>query len=361
MFWTLAAAVLFIGLVIALFPLLRGRSALQPLALALAFALPAAGLWIYNSFGTPEGIDVQGVPRPQASSSDPHSMESGEMSAMVADLRARLAQNPGDLDGWMLLSRSLKTTRQYDEAARALETAHGLAPENPAVMVELAEAWVFLSADGQIPDRSVSMLERALGMQPTLQKGLWLMGIAQSQRGDDAFAISYWQSLLELLEPGSDIARTVQQQIGEAQARMGMSPDTPAMPAGHPEIEAPAVAEDGSWSGTRLVVTASDGAQQALDSGAVMYVMIRSPGPAMGPPLGVRRVERPELPLELTITDQDSMMQERLISTEKEVQLQVRISVSGAPNAAAGDWQSATQTVELAGSPLVVLNVDEQL
>ena len=34
------------------------------LPLALAFALPAAGLWLYDGFGTPEGIGIHG--RPQA-------------------------------------------------------------------------------------------------------------------------------------------------------------------------------------------------------------------------------------------------------------------------------------------------------
>lgn len=371
MFWTIAAAVLFIGSVISLFPLLRGKSALQPLALALAFAIPAAGIWVYNEFGTPDGINVQGSPAQASSANDPHATQAGEMNAMISGLQNRLAQNPEDLDGWMLLARTLKSTQQYTEAAQALENAHGLAPDNAIVMIELAEAWVFLSPDGMVPDRSVAMLERALDIEPEAQKGLWLMGIAQSQRGDVVFAISYWQSLLALLEPGSNIANTVQQQISEAQASMGLEPDTPvdmaALHEGHDhavaeaEAETPAEATDGAWQGTRLVITADEGAQAALEAGAVMYVMVRSAGPAMGPPLGVKRMESPSFPLELTITDQDSMMKERLISSESEVQFQVRISLTGMPTAQPGDWQSATQNVELANASLVVLSVDTQI
>ena len=70
-------------------------------------------------------------------------------------------------------------------------------------------------------------------------------------------------------------------------------------------------------------------AQAALDAGAVMYVMIRSPGPAMGPPLGVKRLDSPTFPLELTITYQDSMMAERQISSEAEIQVQARVSLTG--------------------------------
>ena len=125
------------------------------------------------------------------------------MEAAIVSLRERLAANPEDLDGWMLLARSLSSTQQHAAAAEALENAHRLAPENPIVMIELAEGWIFLTPDGRIPDRSMDMLERVVEIQPDAQKGLWLLGMGHAQRGGDAFAISYWQSLMALLQPGS--------------------------------------------------------------------------------------------------------------------------------------------------------------
>lgn len=360
MFWTIAAAVLFVAAVITLFPLLRGKSALQPLALALAFILPAAGLWIYDNFGTPDGIDVRGTPQQVNNTADPHA-QGGEMDDMLAGLRQRLEQNPDDLDGLMLLARTLKASQQFAEAADVLERAHALAPENPAVMVELAEAWIYETPDGSVPESSVAMLERALGINPELQKGLWLMGIASMQQGDDPFAISYWQTLLEQLEPGSNSYNMVASQINEAQARMGMMPEshTPEV-EGSVAAESPApVSADGPWSGTRVILDANDGARQALANGAVLYIMIRGPGPAMGPPLGVRRVSKPSFPLEVTITDDDSMMKERMISSEAEIRLQARVSLTGTPAAQPGDWNSEAKTIELASASLVVLDIDQ--
>ena len=49
------------------------------------------------------------------------------------------------------------------------------------------------------------------------QKALWLMGIAATQAGEDEAAISYWETLVQQLEPDSGSAQSVQQQIGEAQ------------------------------------------------------------------------------------------------------------------------------------------------
>ena len=63
-----------------------------------------------------------------------------------------------------------------------------------------------------------------------------------------------------------------------------------------------------------------------------MFVVIRSAGMAMGPPLGVRRVIGPQFPLEITLTDADSMIAERKISLESEIRVQARISLdSGEP------------------------------
>lgn len=369
MFWTIAGVVLFAGAVITLFPLLRGKSAWQPLALALAFALPAAGLWLYDSFGTPEGIGVSGTPLSTAvSNADPHAGQAGEMDAMLTGLRQRLAENPDDLEGWMLLARTLKATQQYAEAADALEQAHTLAPENPVVMADLAEAWVYETPDGRVPESSRAMLERALEINPNLQKGLWLMGVAAMQDGDDAFAISYWQTLLDQLNPSSNVYKMVATQVNEAQARMGMMPEAhqPAVEDGvvaqpEPQDQEAGSAADGTWTSTRVVLDAVAEAREALANGAVLYVMIRTPGPAMGPPLGVRRVTNPTFPLEITLSDEDSMLKERLISSVPEIEVQARVSLSGMPAAQPGDWQSNAKPVELASTGLVVLDIDQQV
>jgi cytochrome c-type biogenesis protein CcmH len=366
-FWTIAGVVLFIGAVITLFPLLRGKSAWQPVALALAFALPAAGLWLYDGFGTHEGIGIHGRPQATASAAnpaDPHAGQAADMQSAIEGLRQRLEANPQDLEGWLLLARTLRSTQQFTEAAEALEQAHALAPENPVVMADLAEAWIYLTPDGRVPEQSRAMLERAMEIEPNLQKGLWLMGISAMQDGDDAFAISYWQTLLEQLDPNSNVYTMVANQVGEAQARMGMAPEA-QMPPSVPEPAAQAAgepaAEAGAWTGTRLVLDAAEGARQALENGAVLYIVIRAPGPAMGPPLGVRRVVSPSFPLEVTIDDNDSMLQERPISSEAEIQLQARVSLNGSPAALPGDWQSDSKSVERATASLVVLEIDQQV
>jgi cytochrome c-type biogenesis protein CcmH len=160
----------------------------------------------------------------------------------------------------------------------------------------------------------------------------------------------------------------VQTQIDEARGRQGMPASPPATapavaqtaPPG-PAAGSEATTDEAVWQGTAVRVSASDTALAAIPPNAVLYVMVRPPGAAVGPPLGVRRVIDPALPLDLTISDGDSMMQERKISLESEIQLQARISLTGSPAARSGDWQSAPVTVPLAPGRSVELRIDQQV
>ncbi len=367
MFWIIAAVALFVAALVTFMPLLRGKTFWQPAALALMFLLPAAGLWLYTGVGTPQAIDL-----PVATATHPGAANAAgdaDIDTMINGLRDKLTESPEDLDGWLLLARTLKTTQRYSEALDALLVARRIAPDNPAVMVELAEARIFASNDGQIDADSIAMLQRAVELDPAQQKGLWLLGIAAAQAGNLEGAVSQWETLLAQLEPGSPVAQSVQTQINEANTQLGrptaeavipMAAAAPAQPVAQ-ETVPPEPAADGSWRGTPVRIAAGEAARNKIPTGAVLFVVIRSPGPAVGPPLGVRRVIDPILPLDITISDQDSMLAERKISLESEVRLQARISLSGTPAAASGDWQSAAVTVPLSATDTVELIVDQQV
>lgn len=351
-FWIVAAIGLAIMAFVAFLPLFRPKSGWTPIALALVFVLPVGALMIYQKVGAPEGIDVVGTPAAsETMAGGPHDGED-----MASTLRARLTESPEDLEGWILLARTLKTMQRYPEALDALETARRIAPEDPLVAVELVEVRIFLSGDGRITDEMVSMLQMALDQNPSQQKALWLMGIAATQAGEDEAAISYWETLLELLDPGSTAVQSVQAQIDQARQRLGSPAQSEAPPP-----PADAVAESGPWSATMLRVMPGAGLTSDLASRAVLYVMIRTPGPAAGPPIGVRRINGPTLPLEISISDQDSMMKENLISSQTEVQIQARLSLSGSPGAQSGDWQSSSVTVPLNSTAPVDLLINQQI
>lgn len=379
LFWILSAIGLAIATLLTCLPLFRQKTGWTPIALALVFALPVGALLLYQHVGSPEAIGLSGTPQRTAVHTGAEA-GAGEIDELVNKLRARLDESPESLEGWVLLARTLKTMQRYPEALEALQTAKRIAPDDPFVTVELVEAQLFMSQGGMISEDMISQLQTALDKDPGQQKALWLMGVAAAQAGEDEAAISYWETLLGLVEADSPIRPSVQEQIFAAQSRAGIEApeNTPAampgqtMPPAAPSMAqaetmpAPAAVEDNGagatgWAGFDVQVTAGDAVPAGVPEGAVLFVMVRTPGMAAGPPLGVRRVIGPGLPLDLEISDKDSMLQERLISSESQVQLQARLSLSGSPGARSGDWQSQPVVVSLDSAKSVELVIDQQV
>lgn len=349
MFWYLGALILLLAVAITLFPLLRGKSAWQPIGLALTFGVPALALYLYQDVGTPQAIDLAAAaPAAQNANLAAHEQQQ-EMDEMIDQLRGKLSETPADLDGWLLLSRTLKTLQRFDDAEEAAETAFRIDPENPFVIVELVEARLFVSGDGRLSDKDLGLLQHALEIDPTQQKGLWLLGMSSAQSGDDTAAIAHWETLIELLEPGSSVAQAVESQIEQAKVRMGtatLEPDNAA-----PEVTA-------EWS-VPLTVSAAPDVMAILPDQYTLWVMIRPEGVSAGPPIGVKRIASPTFPVDLDLSNGDAMMQDTRISDIPSLTLQARISLSGSPAAQSGDFQSNPLNISTQAADSVELRIDQ--
>jgi cytochrome c-type biogenesis protein CcmH len=300
-FWLLAVAIPALTAVVLFRPLLRRGGSMLGLGLALLLLLPVTTLLLYQGVGTPAGVGSAAV--------SPQVAEDADINELLMQLEARMAAEPGDVEGWMLLGRSYRSLQRFSESRAAFEQARRLAPEDPAVAVELAEAMIFTSPPGQ-PDPAVNgLLEEALARAPDMQKALWLAGMMAAQGGDDGRAVALWERLMRLLEPGSGVANSVEEQLNAARARLGMPPPD-------------------TWRGIEIVITAPENLPD-LSPEAVLFVIARDPA-APNPPLGAVRLS-PAFPAVVTLTDANSMMPQRPISSADELQLQARLSLDGNP------------------------------
>lgn len=304
-FWLAATAIPVVTALFLFRPLLRKGGALLGVGLVLVLLLPVTTLLLYQGVGTTAGI---APPYPAPTTAGTAAGEQ-EIEDLVAQLQARMEAEPGDLEGWLLLGRSYRSMQRYPESLEAFRRARALAPQDPVVAVELAEALLFTSEPGR-PDPAVpGLLDAALSADPDLQKGLWLAGMVAVQSGNDERAVALWERLLVQLEPGSGVANSVQQQLTAARNRLGLAaPD--------------------SWGGLEIVVEAPDDLP-ALSPSAALFVIARDPA-APNPPLGAMRLE-PAFPAIVRLTDANSMMPQRPISGAEELELQARLSLDGNP------------------------------
>ncbi len=141
--------------------------------------------------------------------------EMHDMDQAIANLRQHLTQNPGDIEGWMMYGRTMLTTRRYSEAVQAFEKANQLAPGNPTIMVDLADAVAMVQGQ-DLDGRPWELVNRALKIDPTNWKALAMAGTDKFNHKDYRQAIMYWERLLRVLPPGDGMQQSVLASIQEA-------------------------------------------------------------------------------------------------------------------------------------------------
>jgi cytochrome c-type biogenesis protein CcmH len=374
-FWIISISLLAIAAAIISWPLFAGSAKERVIGVSLLLIMPLAGLFMYQNIGTPEAINIPTVkPQQAAQTQDPHSGNQPDMDVMVAQLQQRMNENPDDPEGWLILGRSLKTMERYAEAATALANANRLAPGTPLIMIELAEASLFASGQPQISPQAQQLIEEAIAIDPQQQKGLWLLGMAAAQKGDEARAIAMWQRLLGLLDPASGAAQTVNQQIEMAQAKLGeaapavaaaevaeMGDATPAIAAAEVAVVEDAAAKVAvAEFGIPVTITISEELAGVVPGNAALFVFIHPTG-AVGMPLAVKRVAPRGFPMSLHFTDADLLRPGMSLKDFEQLDISARISIAGIANAAPGDIQANLVTLDTNAVAKIALTLDQRV
>jgi cytochrome c-type biogenesis protein CcmH len=225
-FFVVVALMVLLAIAVVAVPLLR-RSRQQrrsrrvfAVALFVIVAVPLATLGLYAKIGTPTTLDGVAAQPPAVT-----------IDQALADLRAHLAQQPDDLQGWLLLAQTTTAMHQPAAARDAYDHVLKIDAGNTDAMVGWAEADSMLQTDHVIGERARQLLQQAVDKQPDNQRGLWLLGIGQFQHNEFADAAATWRHLLPLLQPGSAVAGAVADQIKAADARSGAAAPKAATPA----------------------------------------------------------------------------------------------------------------------------------
>lgn len=288
-------------------------------------ALGVAGACLYLLVGDPRAAQVQ--PAPSVAT-----LRDG-----VQALQDALKRDPQRADGWALLGRSQAELGDANAAAEAFARAAALAPDDPGVLVEAAQARAQADPEKQFDDTAVTWLQQARTLAPDAERASWLLGIALRQRGRNADAADVWSSLLPRLEPGA--AQALQAQIAIARDAAGQAPDAPA-------AAPPALLQ------VRVQLPALQGSEWPAST--QVFVLARAVG---GPPMPVaaRKLPLAGFPATVALGDGDSPMPTAPLSAHREVEVLARISRSGSANRSEGDLQSVPVKVSLPHDGVVEL------
>lgn len=250
-----------------------------------------------------------------------------QMDDALQQLEARLAQTPGDVDGWLLLGRSYTSVGRFPRAVEAYQHAYDLTKgDNLEAAVGLAEA-LFLTDQASLNGRAGQLFEAVLARAPNHPKALWYGAVAALQSGD----LQRGRDRLQLLlaqNPPEELRSILQRQIDDLNAQLGAG-----------QTSTPQGESGGVASAARAIdvqVSIAPEIQRQLTSPTSLFVLARDP--AGGPPLAVQRHSSTSVPLKVQLTEQDAMMPTRTIGSVPRVQVVARVSRSGSPQAQSGDF-----------------------
>lgn len=310
-------------------------------ALALAALLPIAAVLIYVQVGTPRALDPAALTASAAHTDQKFTRE--QVDEMLAQLAARLANEPDNLEGWVLLGRSYAALARYPEAVTALRRAVALKGDDPDLLVDYADVMA-MAAGQRLEGEPLQLLEKALAIDPDHGKALALAGTAAYERGDFAGAVQRWERLLERVPADSESARAIQASIGEARARGGIA----APPAAAPQ------AQDAAAGRIAGVVTIAPELAAKVAPDDALFVYARAvQGPPM--PLAVQKLKVRDLPARFALDDSMSMAPGMTLSRHPQVVLQARVSKSGEATPRSGDLEGSVGPVKVGGTDFTLV------
>jgi cytochrome c-type biogenesis protein CcmH len=332
-----------------------GGNAGRIAAIVSGVAIPVIALAMYFALGTPAGIAPQPVATTGGAPGQGHEVTPDQINAMVDALAQRLQAEPGNVEGWVMLARSLNALGRYPEAVKAFAKAVELVPDNGQLLADYADS-LAMAQGRNLMGEPEKLIQRALQVDPTNIKALALAGTVAFEKKEYGAAANYWQQAAALAPPESGFSQGLQNSIAEARQRGGLKaePVAESQPAAGGG-SAPAAA-GGNISGKVQLAPAL--AAKASPTDTVFVFARAASGPRM--PLAIVRKQVRDLPFAFSLDDSMSMMPNMKLSTAGDVVVGARISKTGNAMPQPGDLQSATQPARIGIGGLQV-TIDEEV
>ncbi|WP_299396604.1 c-type cytochrome biogenesis protein CcmI [Pelagibius sp.] len=184
----------------------------------IVLLMPLAGVGIYLGYGTP---GLPGLPFAERQGGS-----SQEAEMLVAQLEARLAGNPEDAEGWLVLARVYERMARYGQAAEAYRRIIELGRGGAEVHASLGEVLV-AEAGGQVGRDARLAFARAIEMDPANPRARYYAGMAMAQDDRLADALAVWRGLEADSPPDAPWRPLLERQIANAAASLGeATPET---------------------------------------------------------------------------------------------------------------------------------------
>ncbi len=199
----------------------RGRLAEARILMGAAIAVPALSLALYLSFGSPGLHDAPHAERMRAADSAETTPDG--IARLVAQVEERLRAHPEDGLGWDVIAPVYARLGRFQDAAHAYRRANALLGETAGRLEGYGEARA-LADNGVVGENARKAFEGALKHDPDRPKSRFWLGVALEQDGRIAEAVAAWRALIANADERTPWRPFVEEQIAEAEAKLGKQP-----------------------------------------------------------------------------------------------------------------------------------------
>ncbi len=317
-----------------------GRAA----AVVILVLVPVLAVSLYGLLGA----GAAGLDPDSAKSEVQAEGHQGSLDEQIVQLREHLQNSPEDAEGWLMLARSYHFMKDYTNADGAYERAAALIQNpDPNFLADWADT-AAMAQGRQMTGKPYELVKRALSLQPSHQKALWLAGTAAFEVKDYRASLEYWQRLAAQFPEGSENHAQMQRNIGEIKGLLGGSAEAQTAAAQTPAT---------GGATLRGVVRLSEQLKGRVSPEQTVFVYARAPsGPRM--PLAIVRKQVKDLPLTFTLDDSTAMTPAMKLSAFPQVVVGARVSLSGNAVQQSGDMETVMGPLEVSSAGELELVID---
>ncbi|MAY42188.1 MULTISPECIES: c-type cytochrome biogenesis protein CcmI [unclassified Neptuniibacter] len=300
----------------------------------LASMIPVAGIGLYSSLGRSADLEIA-LQQPK----DPFNGQVPTLEQAIAQLEKELEMNPDNAEGWFLLSTTYMNQGRYKEGAagfkKILTILPADAPQYASVNGQYAQA-LFFAEGSKITDGVRAQIDKTLEIEPLEITVLGLLGIDAYEKQDYEAALEFW--LTALRNADGQTADSLRSGAIKARDRL-IEQGTEVAPI--PELEIASIS---------LKVDIDPSLKGQVSPEQTIFVFAREVGQRM--PLAAVKLSVSDLPANVVLDDTMAMSPEATLSSAAAVEVSARISLSGQPQAKAGDLYGIITPVDVRGGDL---------
>ncbi len=266
-------------------------------------------------------------------SDENHTMSEQDLTDLILALRTQMEKTPNDATGWLLLGRIALESGDVRTAEGAMEKAYDLNPNDIPTQLGYAQS-LMMTGDEANSQRARNLLNDVIAEDHSNLQAFSLLSFDAFEQGNYERAIDLWSIMKTLLAPNDPRVQMLDRSISRARAQL-----QPAMIG--KEVNA--------------TIRLADGVD--FDPNSTLLISVHSEDGAPMP-IAVKRLPISNFPIQVRLTDADSMLPERLLSSLSNVIVKARIDQDGNVMTKDGDWEGQSEIVAL-GQPVDVVIADE--